>query len=126
MRDEADDPGHGSAAACLFCRIVAGRISAATVHVDELVVAFRDVAPRAPTHILIIPTEHIESAADLTEAHGPMLGRLFAVAAELARQEGIVGSGFRLVTNSGPDAGQSVQHLHVHLLGGRSLAWPPG
>jgi histidine triad (HIT) family protein len=111
---------------CLFCRIVTGEIPAAKIHEDELVVAFRDVAPRAPTHVLVVPVEHLASPAALTEAHGPMLGRLFSVAATIARQEGVAESGFRLVANSGPDAGQSVDHLHVHLLGGRSLSWPPG
>jgi histidine triad (HIT) family protein len=111
---------------CLFCRIVAGEIPADKLHEDELVVAFRDVTPRAPTHILVVPVEHIASAAELTDEHGPMLGRLFSVAAALARQEGVAESGFRLVTNSGPDAGQSVDHLHVHLLGGRRFSWPPG
>jgi histidine triad (HIT) family protein len=111
---------------CLFCSIVAGTIPADIVHQDELVVAFRDVAPKAPVHVLLIPREHIRSAADLTDAHGELLGRLFAVAAAVAQQEGVTESGYRVVTNAGPDAGQSVHHLHLHLLGGRSLAWPPG
>jgi histidine triad (HIT) family protein len=111
---------------CLFCRIVAGEIPATIVHDDELVLAFRDINPMAPTHILVIPRRHIASAADLTEEDGPLLGRLFSVATALARQEGVGASGFRLVTNVGPDAGQSVDHLHLHLLGGRKLAWPPG
>ncbi|MBA2373682.1 MAG: histidine triad nucleotide-binding protein [Chloroflexi bacterium] len=115
-----------SAADCLFCRIVAGEVPAAKLHEDDLVVAFRDVAPRAPTHVLVIPVEHIGSAAELSEEHGPLLGRLFSVAAEIARREGVAESGFRLVTNSGRAAGQTVDHLHVHLLGGRTLSWPPG
>ena len=115
-----------SAADCLFCRIVAGEVPAAKLHEDDLVVAFRDVAPRAPTHVLVVPVEHIASAAELSEEHGPLLGRLFSVAAEIARREGIAESGFRLVTNSGRAAGQTVDHLHVHLLGGRTLSWPPG
>lgn len=111
---------------CLFCRIAAGEVSADVVHQDDEVIAFRDAAPRAPVHILLIPRRHITSAAELGTADGALLGRLFELAAELAEREGIRESGFRIVTNSGPAAGQSVPHLHFHLLGGRSLAWPPG
>jgi len=110
---------------CLFCRIAAGEIPAARVHEDDLVVAIRDLHPQAPSHVLVLPREHVASAADLTEASGPLLGRLFAVAADIARREGLDG-GWRLVTNVGPDAGQSVAHLHLHLLGGRPMGWPPG
>ncbi len=113
-------------AACLLCRIVAGEIPATMVHEDDLVVAIRDIAPRAPTHVLVLPREHIASAADLTEAHGPLLGRLFAVAADLARAEGLVERGYRITTNVGTWGGQSVPHLHLHLMGGRSFDWPPG
>ena len=111
---------------CLFCRILAEEIPATIVHADDLVMAIRDVAPRAPTHVLLLPREHIASAADLTEAHGPLLGRLFAVAADLARSEGIAERGYRLTTNVGTWGGQSVPHLHVHLMGGRAFDWPPG
>jgi histidine triad (HIT) family protein len=111
---------------CLFCRISRGEVPAEIVHEDDLVVAFRDINPKAPTHILIIPREHVASAAELTDQDGPMLGRLFATAAKLARDAGIADRGFRLVTNSGAGAGQSVDHLHFHLLGGRSMSWPPG
>jgi histidine triad (HIT) family protein len=111
---------------CLFCRIVAGEIPATTVHADDLVIAIRDIAPRAPTHLLLLPREHIASAAALTEAHGPLLGRLFAVAADLARGEGITERGYRLTTNVGAWGGQSVPHLHLHLMGGRPFDWPPG
>lgn len=111
---------------CLFCRIAGGDIPADVVHRDDDVLAFRDINPRAPTHILIVPIRHIESAAELTEAEGPLLGRLFAVAAQLARDAGVAEHGYRLVTNSGSAAGQSVPHLHFHLLGGRSMGWPPG
>lgn len=111
---------------CLFCRIVAGEIPSTIVHEDDLVVAIRDIAPRAPTHILLMPREHVVSAADLTEGHGPLLGRLFAVAADLARAEGIVQRGYRLTTNVGAWGGQSVPHLHLHLMGGRAFDWPPG
>jgi len=111
---------------CLFCRIVAGDVPAEVVHADDVVVAIRDISPRAPTHLLLLPRRHIASAAELTEADGPMLGRLFAVAAELARGEGLAERGYRLVTNVGRESGQSVNHLHVHLLGGRRMGWPPG
>jgi histidine triad (HIT) family protein len=111
---------------CLFCRIGRGEVPADLVHDDELVLAFRDISPKAPTHILIIPRQHVTSAAELGEAHSAMLGRLFSVAARLARDAGVTERGFRLVTNAGPGAGQSVDHLHFHLLGGRSLGWPPG
>lgn len=113
-------------AACLFCRIVAGDLPSTRLHDDDLVVAFRDIAPDAPTHVLIVPREHIRSAAELGETHGPLLGRLFAVAADLARSEGVADAGYRLVTNIGDKGGQSVHHLHVHLLGGRQMGWPPG
>ena len=111
---------------CLFCKIIAGEIPSDTVHEDDLVVAFEDITPVAPVHQLIIPRQHIASAAQLTESDGPLLGRLFAVAARLAERAGVTGSGYRLVTNVGRDGGQSVDHLHFHLLGGRGLSWPPG
>lgn len=111
---------------CLFCRVVRGEVPADIVHEDDLVLAFRDINPKAPTHLLLIPRTHIDSAADLAETDAEMLGRLFAVAANLARETGIADRGFRLVSNSGAAAGQSVEHLHFHLLGGRSMSWPPG
>jgi len=110
---------------CLFCRIAAGEIPATRVHEDDTIVAIRDVNPQAPTHILLMPIAHIGSAADLTAADAPLLGRLFATAAELARSEGL-DNGWRLVANVGPEGGQTVPHLHLHLLGGRSMHWPPG
>jgi len=111
---------------CLFCRIAAGELPADRIHEDDLVVAFRDINPRAPTHVLLIPRQHIGSALDLTEADASVLGRLFAVAADLARTLGIADDGFRIVSNVGRWGGQSVDHLHLHLMGGRSFAWPPG
>ena len=111
---------------CLFCRIVAGELPSTRVHEDEVVIAFRDIAPRAPTHVLIVPRVHIPSVLELTEADGQLLGRLFAVAAQIARREGIAERGYRLVSNVGDWGGQSVDHLHWHLMGGRSMAWPPG
>jgi histidine triad (HIT) family protein len=112
--------------ACIFCRIAAGELPARRVHEDASVIAFHDIAPRAPTHILVLPREHIPSLLDLTEEHGPLLGRMFLVAAEIARREGIAERGYRLVSNVGEWGGQSVDHLHWHLMGGRSMAWPPG
>jgi histidine triad (HIT) family protein len=110
---------------CLFCRIAAGEIPATRVHDDALVFAIPDINPQAPTHVLVLPKVHVASAAVLTESDAPLLGRLFAVAADIARREGLDG-GWRLVSNVGPDGGQTVDHLHVHLLGGRRMTWPPG
>jgi len=110
---------------CLFCRIAAGEVPATRLHEDDLVIAIRDINPQAPTHVLILPVAHIASAADLGEDDAPLLGHLFAVAAEIARREDL-GEGWRLVTNVGRHGGQSVDHLHFHLLGGRPMAWPPG
>lgn len=115
-----------TSASCLFCRIVAGEIPSDRVHEDDLVIAFRDIAPQAPTHILVVPREHIASALDLTEADGLLLGRAFTVAAEIARAHGIAERGYRMVSNVGTWGGQSVDHLHWHLLGGRAMDWPPG
>lgn len=111
---------------CLFCRIVANELPSTRLHEDDLVIAVRDIAPQAPIHILLLPRVHIASAADLTEADGPLLGRLFSVAAALARTEGVVDAGYRLVSNVGDWGGQTVDHLHVHLVGGRPFGWPPG
>jgi histidine triad (HIT) family protein len=111
---------------CLFCRIAAGEIPATRVHEDDLVIAIDDINPVAPTHKLVLPRAHIGSAAELGEGHAALLGRLFAVAASLARDEGVEEGGYRLVTNIGANGGQSVPHLHIHLLGGRRFTWPPG
>jgi histidine triad (HIT) family protein len=111
---------------CLFCRIVAGEIPSTKVHEDDQIIAIRDIAPRAPTHILLMPRRHIASALDLTEADSPLVGHMFAVAADLARSEEIAEAGYRLVSNVGRWGGQSVDHLHVHLMGGRAFEWPPG
>jgi len=113
-------------ASCLFCRIVAGEIPSTKVHEDDVVLAIRDIAPRAPTHILLLPRRHIASAADLTPDDGELLGRLFGAAAEIARSEGIAARGYRVVTNVGTWGGQTVDHLHFHLMGGRAFDWPPG
>lgn len=111
---------------CLFCRIVAGTVPSTKVYEDGQVVAIRDIAPRAPTHILLMPREHIASVAELTDGHAQLVGHLFAVAAELARREGIAEAGYRIVTNVGRWGGQTIDHLHFHLMGGRPFAWPPG
>ena len=111
---------------CLFCRIVAGEVPADIVASDDAVLAFRDINPQAPTHVLVIPREHLASAADLAEHHGDLLAAMFSMANRVATEDGRAESGYRLVFNVGPDSGQSVDHLHLHVLGGRSLAWPPG
>ncbi|MFV2063288.1 MAG: histidine triad nucleotide-binding protein [Chloroflexota bacterium] len=111
---------------CLFCNIISGTIPAETVYQDDLVVAIKDVKPVAPVHQLLIPRRHVESAAELVESDAAMLGRLFSVAATLAGEAGVAERGYRLVTNIGVDGGQSIAHLHFHLLGGREFAWPPG
>jgi histidine triad (HIT) family protein len=111
---------------CAFCRIAAREQEAEILHVSDHVVAFRDINPKAPTHVLLIPKEHVGSAAELDDRHGPMLAELFQTAAHLARAEGIDRTGWRIVANVGPHAGQSVRHLHFHLLGGRPMRWPPG
>jgi histidine triad (HIT) family protein len=111
---------------CLFCRIVAGEIPSTKVDEDDAVLAIRDINPQAPTHILLIPKAHIDSAQDLGKPDGALLGSVFAMSADLADREGIASTGYRLVTNHGQDGGQSVDHLHFHLLGGRRFTWPPG
>lgn len=111
---------------CLFCRIVAGDQEAQILHATDTVLALRDVRPRAPTHLLLIPKEHLTDLRDLRDEHGAMLADLVQAAAHLANTERVDASGWRLVANVGPDAGQSVFHLHFHLLGGRPMSWPPG
>ncbi len=111
---------------CIFCRIGRGEIPSQRVDETERVLAFRDINPQAPTHVLLIPREHVAaSAAELSTAHAALVGELFELAAKIAKREGL-DRGWRLVTNVGPDAGQTVPHLHFHLLGGRSMRWPPG
>ena len=109
---------------CLFCRIAAGQIPSEIVHADDTVVVFRDISPKAPTHLLAIPRRHIASVDDLADADGDLLAALFGALRRVAAEAGV--SGYRLVTNVGADAGQSVVHLHFPLLAGRSMAWPPG
>jgi histidine triad (HIT) family protein len=109
---------------CLFCRIVRREIPANVIHEDEHTLAFRDIDPKAPTHVLVIPKAHVPSLNEATDA--AQLGRLMLVAAQLAKTEGISEDGYRTVVNSGANAGQTVFHVHLHLLGGRRLGWPPG
>jgi histidine triad (HIT) family protein len=111
---------------CLFCGIIDSRIKGDIVYRDNSVVAFRDILPRAPVHILIVPRKHIATVMDLEPGDLSLMGDIFRVAAILARDEGIAGTGFRVVVNCGENAGQSVFHLHYHLLGGRAFGWPPG
>ncbi len=111
---------------CLFCRIIAGEIPAAKVYEDERAFAFRDINPQAPTHILVIPRKHLASLNEATAEEEALLGHLQCVAVKLAADEGLAEKGFRTVINTGADAGQTVFHIHVHLLGGRPMAWPPG
>jgi histidine triad (HIT) family protein len=115
----------GTDADCLFCRIVDGRIPADVVHETGTTVAFRDLQPQAPTHVLVIPRSHQPDAAALAVAEPGVLADLVAAAAAVAGQDGL-GDGYRLVLNTGPAAGQSVFHVHLHVLGGRPMAWPPG
>jgi histidine triad (HIT) family protein len=110
---------------CPFCGIAAGDIPATVVHETARTLAFRDLNPVAPTHVLVIPRDHFADIAELSAADPVYLAEVLAAAVDVARQEGLTG-GYRLVTNTGDDAGQSVHHLHVHVLGGRSLGWPPG
>jgi histidine triad (HIT) family protein len=111
---------------CLFCKIATREIPAEILRESDRVVAFRDIDPKAPTHILLIPKDHIESLVGIGDEHGPLLADIAQAAAHLARTEGVADSGWRLVSNVGPDAGQAVFHLHFHLLGGRQMGWPPG
>jgi histidine triad (HIT) family protein len=111
---------------CIFCEIAAKRIESQIVYEDEKVVAFKDIHPRAPVHILVIPKKHIPGVTSLEEADNELVGHMVLVTQQLAKDFSVYQCGFRLVVNSGPDAGQAVNHLHLHLLGGRRLKWPPG
>jgi histidine triad (HIT) family protein len=112
--------------ACLFCEIVAGRIPSRVVYQDETVLAFHDIRPEAPVHVLLIPKKHVTSLLDLSLEDDALVGSLVRRARDIAQELGLAERGFRLVFNAGADAGYSVFHIHLHLLGGRSLAWPPG
>jgi histidine triad (HIT) family protein len=113
-------------AECLFCKIVAGQIPATIVFQDDHVVAFKDVTPRAPTHVLIVPRRHIASLNDLGAGDDALIGEMVRAAAAIASEQGLADRGYRTVFNCNADAGQTVFHIHLHLLGGRTMAWPPG
>lgn len=110
---------------CLFCKIAAGEIPSDCIYEDEKIFAFRDIAPQAPVHFLVIPKVHIESLDALKDSDAGLIGHIFTTIRDLAKKEGLTG-GYRVVNNIGKDGGQSVAHLHFHVLGGRSLQWPPG
>jgi len=111
---------------CLFCKIIEGQIPSNKVYEDDTVLAFRDIEPQAPEHIIIIPKEHIKSANEITAENSKVLANIFEVAAKIAKDLGFADKGFRVVNNCGEDGGQTVPHLHFHLLAGRFLQWPPG
>ena len=111
---------------CIFCKMVKGEIQPDVVYQDDQVLAFRDLNPQAPTHVLVIPKEHIATLNDLDENHGDLMGRLFVAARKVAEADGIAERGYRTVLNCNAEAGQSVFHLHLHVLGGRPMRWPPG
>ncbi|NLP47628.1 MAG: histidine triad nucleotide-binding protein [Clostridiales bacterium] len=110
---------------CIFCKIVKGEIPCSKVYEDDLVLVFNDIDPQAPKHMLVIPKEHIGGAADINKGNSHVVARIFEVIADLSKSEGML-EGFRVVTNNGKDAGQSVDHLHFHLMGGRKFSWPAG
>lgn len=111
---------------CIFCKIVSGDIPSAKIYEDEQVIAFRDINPQAPAHILVVPKRHIPGVNDLATADEALVGHVYSVVAKLVQELGIAESGYRVVVNSGENGQQSVPHLHFHVLGGRLLAWPPG
>jgi histidine triad (HIT) family protein len=111
---------------CLFCKFVSGEIQPDVVYQDEDVLAFRDINPQAPTHVLVIPKRHISTLNDLQPEDGVLMGKLYLAAAKVAEQEGIAESGYRTLVNCNAEAGQTVFHIHLHLLGGRRMNWPPG
>lgn len=111
---------------CLFCKIIAGEIPSSKVYEDEYVYAFNDISPEAPVHVLIVPKEHIASANEITAENASVISNIFLAAKKIAEEKGIAEGGYRIVNNCGEDGGQTVKHLHFHLLGGRALSWPPG
>jgi len=111
---------------CLFCRVIEKQVPAKIIYEDETAVAFEDINPQAPVHVLVVPRRHIATALDIGDEDKALIGHLFRVAAEIAKKKAISESGFRLVMNTNAEAGQSVFHIHLHLLGGRPMHWPPG
>ena len=111
---------------CIFCKIIKGEIPSEKIYEDDMVLSFKDIEPAAPVHVLIIPKKHIDSINDLTEEDSKIIAHIYLVAKQIAAELGIDEKGYRIVTNCGEGAGQTVHHVHFHLLGGRSFAWPPG
>src|SRR5690554_1960012 len=111
---------------CLFCKIVNGEMNTDIIYEDEAIMAFQDIEPQAPVHILIIPKKHISTLLDLEKEDEALIGHIYSVAVQLARDNGIAEDGFRIVSNCNKEGGQSVYHIHFHLLGGRNMQWPPG
>ena len=111
---------------CLFCKIGSKEIASDLVYEDERVVAFKDISPQAPTHIILIPIDHISTLNDLSESHEALLGHMTVVASQIAKDQGIAEDGYRLVLNCNNHGGQSVYHIHMHIVGGRQMSWPPG
>ena len=111
---------------CLFCKMVAGEIKPSVVYEDDSVLAFRDINPQAPTHVLVVPKRHISTINDLKPTDADLVGRLYLAAKQVAEQEGIAIEGYRTVMNCNAGAGQSVFHIHLHVMGGRNMSWPPG
>ena len=111
---------------CIFCKIIKGDIPSEKVYEDDLVLAFNDLTPQAPTHTLVIPKEHISSANDIDDSNSAVIGHIFKVISEIAKDQGFDKDGYRIVNNCGSDGGQTVDHIHFHLLAGRQLQWPPG
>jgi histidine triad (HIT) family protein len=111
---------------CLFCKIIEKQIPASIVYEDGRVVAFNDINPQAPTHVLVVPKEHIATPLDIADEHNELIGHMFQVAANIAKERGIAERGFRALMNCNAEAGQSVFHIHLHILGGRPMQWPPG
>ncbi len=113
-------------AECLFCKIVSKKISAKVIYENENIMAFEDINPQAPVHVLVIPKKHISTALDIEDKDNELIGQLFQTAGKIAREKGIAERGFRLVVNTNHEAGQTVYHVHIHILGGRHMHWPPG
>ncbi len=111
---------------CIFCEIIEKKRPAKLIYEDEFVVAFEDINPQAPVHVLVVPKKHIPTSLDIDERDKPLIGHLFRVANKIAEDKGIAGRGFRLVMNCNEESGQTVYHIHLHILGGRAMRWPPG
>jgi histidine triad (HIT) family protein len=124
MSDQVSGPEYVDT--CVFCKVAKGLVRADIVYKDDAVVAFKDIHPQAPMHVLVIPREHMTALWEADDSHASLLGKILLACNQVAQQEGVDESGYRVVVNAGPDAGQSVNHVHFHVLGGRKLDWPPG